>query len=67
MEKFDVNICNLVYPSIECRVKLSRHVEGEKADQIQYKSWVRSLCYLTCTRHDISLDIVIVIVVGPKT
>ena len=38
---------------VECRVKLSKHDEGESIDPTFFKSLVGSLRYLTCTRPDI--------------
>ncbi|RXH88363.1 hypothetical protein DVH24_042434 [Malus domestica] len=35
---------------VECRVKQTKHNQGERVDPTFFKSLVGSLCYLTCTR-----------------
>ncbi|KAM2706055.1 hypothetical protein EV1_035182 [Malus domestica] len=42
--------CKLISTPVECRVKLTKHNEGESVDPTFFKSLVGSLRYLTCTR-----------------
>ena len=53
LKKFKMDDSNPVGTLMECRIKLSKHEEGNKVDPTLYKSLVGSLCYLTCTRPDI--------------
>ncbi|XP_024037607.1 uncharacterized protein LOC112097218 [Citrus clementina] len=53
LKKFKMNDCNLISTPMECKVKPSKYDEGEEVDPTFFKSLVRSLCYLTCTRLDI--------------
>lgn len=39
---------------MECKIKLSKHEEGDNVDQNFFKSLVGSLCYLTYIRPNIS-------------
>ncbi|KAH9715667.1 hypothetical protein KPL71_021147 [Citrus sinensis] len=53
LKKFKMNDCKPISTPVECRVKLSKHDEGEDIDPTFFKSLVRSLRYLTCKRLDI--------------
>ena len=53
LKKFKMDDSNPVGTLMECRIKLSKHEEGNNVDPTLYKSLVGSLCYLTCTRLDI--------------
>ncbi|KAH9697038.1 hypothetical protein KPL71_023433 [Citrus sinensis] len=53
LKKFKMNDCKPISTPVECRVKLSKHDEGEDIDSTFFKSLVGSLRYLTCTRPDI--------------
>jgi hypothetical protein len=53
LKKFKMNNCKHVSIPVECEIKLSKHEEGEMVDPTIFKSLVRSLRYLTCTRPDI--------------
>ncbi|PKU59392.1 putative mitochondrial protein [Dendrobium catenatum] len=53
LKKFKMDNCKPINTPIECRVKLSKHDEGERVDPTFFKSLVGSLRYLTCTRPDI--------------
>lgn len=55
LKKFKMKECKPISTLAECRVKLSRHDEGEKVDPTLFKNLVGSLCYLTCTRFDIAM------------
>jgi len=41
---------NLVHTPTECRIKISKHEEGEKVDPTLLKSLVGTLQYLSCIR-----------------
>lgn len=43
--------CNLVNTCMDSGIKLSKFENGEKKISLFFKSCVRSLRYLTCTRH----------------
>ncbi|CAL1382343.1 unnamed protein product [Linum trigynum] len=45
--------CNPVSTPAECGLKLSKDDKGEKVNSTEFRSLVRSLIYLTCTRLDI--------------
>ncbi|KAJ4716489.1 Retrovirus-related Pol polyprotein from transposon TNT 1-94 [Melia azedarach] len=53
LKKFKMENCKLISTPIKCRVKLSKHEEGEKVYSTFFKSLVGCLRYLTCTRPDI--------------
>ncbi|KAH9751814.1 hypothetical protein KPL71_014449 [Citrus sinensis] len=53
LKRFKMNDCKPISMLVECRVKLSKHDEGEDIDPTFFKSLVGSLRYLTCTRLDI--------------
>ncbi|KAH9752860.1 hypothetical protein KPL71_014876 [Citrus sinensis] len=53
LKKFKMNDCKPISTPMECGVKLSKHDEGENIYPTFFKSLVRSLRYLTCTRPDI--------------
>ena len=57
LKKFKMDDSNPVDTTMECRIKLSKHEEGNKLDPTLYKSLVGSLCYLTCTRPDILMQL----------
>ena len=42
---------------IECGVKMSKNDEGKKINSTTFKSLVRSLKYLTCTRLNIPFGV----------
>jgi len=50
LEKFKMEDCARVNTLIECGVKMSNNDEWEKINSTTFKSLVRSLRYLTCTR-----------------
>ena len=52
--------CNPVSIPVEPGAKLSKYDEGERVDTNRYRSLVGSLCYLTCTRPDLSLSVGII-------
>ncbi|GKA15485.1 retrovirus-related pol polyprotein from transposon TNT 1-94, partial [Tanacetum coccineum] len=49
--------CNPVSTLMEPGTKLSKFNGGKKVNESMYRSLVRSLCYLTCTRPDISFSV----------
>ena len=49
IKKFKMDYSNSVGTLMECRIKLSKHEEGNNVDPTLYESLVGSLCYLTCT------------------
>ncbi|XP_068339218.1 uncharacterized mitochondrial protein AtMg00810-like [Pyrus communis] len=53
LKKFKMGDCKPISMPVECRVKLNKHDKGKRVDPTFFKSLVRSLCYLTCTRPDI--------------
>ncbi|XP_070675755.1 secreted RxLR effector protein 161-like [Malus domestica] len=53
LKKFKMEDCKPISTPMECRVKLTKHDEGESVDPTFFKSLVGSLRYLTCTRPDI--------------
>ncbi|KAL5763908.1 hypothetical protein ACOSQ2_016502 [Xanthoceras sorbifolium] len=53
LKKFKMDDCKPINTPVECGVKLSKHDEGESIDPTFFKSLVRSLHYLMCTRPDI--------------
>ncbi|KAL5820672.1 hypothetical protein ACOSQ3_022554 [Xanthoceras sorbifolium] len=53
LKKFKMDDCNPINTLVECGVKLSKHDKGKSIDPTFYKSLVKSLRYLTCTRPDI--------------
>ncbi|KAH9752737.1 hypothetical protein KPL71_014822 [Citrus sinensis] len=53
IKKFKMNDCKPISTPVECRVKLSKHDEGEDIDPTFFKSLVGSLRYLTWTILDI--------------
>nr|GEX72046.1 hypothetical protein [Tanacetum cinerariifolium] len=52
-KRFGMDTCNPVGTLIEHKVKPSKHYRGKAVDSTHFKSLVRSLRYLTCTRPDI--------------
>ncbi|KAL0430891.1 UNVERIFIED_CONTAM: hypothetical protein Sradi_0715100 [Sesamum radiatum] len=53
IKKFKVMGYNPMNTSIECAVKLSKDDRARKIDSTTFRSLVRSLGYLTCTRPNI--------------
>ncbi|XP_070017984.1 uncharacterized mitochondrial protein AtMg00810-like [Nicotiana sylvestris] len=53
LNKFNMLDCNSINTPMENEAKLSKFDEGEKMDPTFFKSLVKSLRYLTCTRSDI--------------
>ncbi|XP_057791180.1 uncharacterized mitochondrial protein AtMg00810-like [Salvia miltiorrhiza] len=53
LKKFKMEDCKAINTPVECGIKLSKNVGGEKVDPTLFKSLVGSLRYLTCTRPDI--------------
>ncbi|XP_070682343.1 uncharacterized mitochondrial protein AtMg00810-like [Malus domestica] len=53
LKKFKMDNCKPISTPVECGVKLTKHDEGESVDPIFFKSLVKSLRYLTCTRPNI--------------
>ncbi|KAM2708962.1 hypothetical protein EV2_046705 [Malus domestica] len=53
LKKFKMEDYKPISTPMECGVKLTKHDEGESVDPTCFKSLVRSLRYLTCTRPDI--------------
>ncbi|KAM1002517.1 hypothetical protein ACFX2I_002949 [Malus domestica] len=53
LKKFKMDNRKPISTPMLCGVKLTKHDHGEKVDPTFFKSLVRSLCYLTCTRLDI--------------
>ncbi|KAH9751752.1 hypothetical protein KPL71_014419 [Citrus sinensis] len=53
LKRFKMNNCKPISTPVECRVKLSKHDEGEDIDPTFFKSLVGSLRYLTCTGPNI--------------
>ncbi|KAH9672528.1 hypothetical protein KPL70_017763 [Citrus sinensis] len=53
LKKFKMNDYKPISTPVECRVKLSKHDEGEDINPTFFKSLVGSLRYLTCRRPDI--------------
>ncbi|KAM0989066.1 hypothetical protein FF1_013044 [Malus domestica] len=53
LKKFKMEYCKPISTPVECRVKLTKHDEGESVDPTFFKSLVGSLCYLTCTKPNI--------------
>ncbi|XP_059669132.1 uncharacterized mitochondrial protein AtMg00810-like [Cornus florida] len=58
LKKFKMEDCKLVNTPMEVGIKLSRDEDRETVDPIFFKSLVRSLRYLTCTRPDILFALV---------
>jgi len=50
VKKFKMNNCKHVSTLVEYGIKFSKHEEGERVDPTIFKSLVRSLRYLTCTK-----------------
>ncbi|GKD75512.1 retrovirus-related pol polyprotein from transposon TNT 1-94, partial [Tanacetum coccineum] len=53
LKMFGMDKCNPIGTSIENKTKPSKNDRGKKVDSTVFKSLVRSLSYLTCTRSDI--------------
>ena len=60
LKKYKMKNCNPVSTPMEPGTKLSKYDEGERVDANRYRSLVGSLCYLTCTRPDLSLSVGII-------
>ncbi|GKE24618.1 retrovirus-related pol polyprotein from transposon TNT 1-94 [Tanacetum coccineum] len=53
LKRFGMDKCNLVGTLLENKAKPSKHDGGKKVDSTLFKSLIRSMRYLTCTRPDI--------------
>ena len=53
LKKFKMDDCNPMSTPMECKIKLFKDDEAEKVDPTLFKSLVKCLRYLTCTRPDI--------------
>jgi Reverse transcriptase (RNA-dependent DNA polymerase) len=53
LKRFGMENCNPIAISMELGTKFLRYDEGEEVDANLYRSLIRSLRYLTCTRPDI--------------
>jgi hypothetical protein len=53
LKKFKMSDCARVNTLVECGVKMSKNDEEEKINSTTFKSLVRSLRYLICTRSNI--------------
>ncbi|GKD46821.1 retrovirus-related pol polyprotein from transposon TNT 1-94 [Tanacetum coccineum] len=53
LKMFGMDKCNPIGTPIENKIKPSKHDRGKKEDSTLFKSLIRSLRYLTCTRSDI--------------
>ena len=60
LKKYKIENCNPVSTPMEPGAKLSKYDEGERVDANRYRSLVRSLYYLTCTRPYLSLSVGII-------
>ncbi|XP_061360229.1 secreted RxLR effector protein 161-like [Gastrolobium bilobum] len=60
LKKYKMADCNPVSTLMEPGAKLSKFDGGERVNARKYRSLVRSLRYLTCTRLDLSLSVDIV-------
>ncbi|XP_022932473.1 uncharacterized protein LOC111438879 [Cucurbita moschata] len=60
LKKYKMTNCNSISILMEPGAKLSKYDEGERVDANRYQSLVGSLCYLTCTRSDLSLSVYII-------
>ena len=53
VKRFKIEECNPISTPADCGAKLSKNDEGKVIDSTLYRSLVRCLRYLTCTRSDI--------------
>jgi Reverse transcriptase (RNA-dependent DNA polymerase) len=53
LKRFVMENCNPIVTPMELGTKLSRYDEGDEVDTNLYRSLIRNLRYLTCTRPDI--------------
>ncbi|KAE8683109.1 hypothetical protein F3Y22_tig00111215pilonHSYRG00067 [Hibiscus syriacus] len=53
LKKFKMENCKPISTPAEYGIKMTKHEEGESVDPTFFKSLIRSLRYLTCTRPDI--------------
>jgi hypothetical protein len=60
LKKYKMANYNPVSTPMESGAKLSKFDGGERVDASRYQSLVGSLCYLTCTRPDLSLSVGII-------
>ena len=57
LKKFKMEDCAKVNTRVECEVKMSKNDERERIKSVTFKSLVRLLRYLTCTRLNILLRV----------
>lgn len=64
LKKFNIGQCKPVSTLIEYGINLSKIDEGEKVNPTTFKSYIKSLRYLTCTRPNILYEVGLIIDFG---